>query len=48
MQYKGIIKALSKMDNNVINEHSWNTGVDGYVRLMTDHLGWPDMLNEEA
>lgn len=48
MQYKGIIKALSKMDNNVINEHSWNTGVDGYVRLMTDHLGQPDMLNEEA
>ena len=22
--------------------------VYGYVRLMTDHLGWPDMLNEEA
>lgn len=36
------------MNNKVIKEHFWNTGVDGDVRLTKDNLGWPDMLMQEA
>ena len=36
------------MNQKVIKEHFWKTGVNGDVRLTEDELGWPEMLREEA